>query len=138
PAAQLGKKRLVVVADGALQFSPFAALPVPNADNQSASSGQQTANAYQPLIAEHEIVSLPSASTLAVLRNEVKDRQPAPKTFAVLADPVFERADQRLKKTGGQENTQANQKPSSQAVKTGDGATTPRSGNRQRGLGLAL
>ena len=135
-AAQLGKKRLVVVADGALQFIPFAALPVPNADNQSPGSEQQTANAYQPLIAEHEIVSLPSASTLAVLRNEVKDRQPAPKTFAVLADPVFERADARLKKT--RENTQANQRPTPQAMTTVDGAATPRSGNRQRGLGLAL
>jgi CHAT domain-containing protein/tetratricopeptide (TPR) repeat protein len=137
-AAQLGKKRLVVVADGALQFIPFAALPVPNADNQSASSGQQTANAYRPLIAEHEIVSLPSTSTLAVLRNEVKDRQSAPKTFAVLADPVFERADPRLKKNGSQENTEGNQKPSSQAVTAIDGVATPRTGNRQRGLGLAL
>src|SRR5204862_2755843 len=115
----------------------FAALPVLNADNQSPPGiEQRTANAYQPLIVEHEIVSLPSASTLAVLRKEVKDRQPAPKTLAVLADPVFERADARLKKT--RENTQANQRPSPQAMTTVDGAATPRFGNRQRGLGLAL
>jgi len=53
-----------------------------------------------------------------------------------LADPVFERADARLKKT--RENTQANQRPSPQAMTTIDVAATPRSGNRQRGLGLAL
>jgi CHAT domain-containing protein len=39
---------------------------------------------------------LPSASTIAVLRNEVKGRKPAPKALAVLADPVFGRNDTRL------------------------------------------
>jgi CHAT domain-containing protein len=85
------------VADGALQFIPFAALPTPDAARQQAGVGQLTAGDYRPLIVEHEIVSLPSASTLAVLRSEVKDRSPAPKLLAVLADPVFERSDPRLK-----------------------------------------
>ena len=88
-AAQLAGKRLIVVADGALQFIPFAALPLPAA---SSSGGA----AYRPLITEHEVVSLPSASTLAVLRREVQDRQPAAKTIAVLADPVFALTDARL------------------------------------------
>ncbi|MBC7910775.1 MAG: CHAT domain-containing protein [Pyrinomonadaceae bacterium] len=92
-AAQLGKQRLLIVADGALQFIPFAALPSPAAKNSTA--------AYRPLILDHEIVTLPSASTLAVLRREVKGRRPAPKTFAVLADPVFDRADERLKNIAG-------------------------------------
>jgi CHAT domain-containing protein len=39
---------------------------------------------------------LPSASTLAVLRKETGDRQPAPKMIAVLADPVFEKNDERV------------------------------------------
>jgi CHAT domain-containing protein/tetratricopeptide (TPR) repeat protein len=49
-----------------------------------------------PLLVQNEIVTLPSASTLAVLRNQVKGRQPAPKTLAVLADPIFSPNDNRL------------------------------------------
>ncbi len=79
-AGDLNKARLVIVADGALQYMPFAALPLGG----------------KPLIAEHEILSLPSASTLAVLRRELKDRAVAPKTLAVFADPVFEKDDPRL------------------------------------------
>lgn len=89
-ADQLGKKRLLIVGDGALQFIPFGALPVPTVpDNKKGD--------YQPLITEHEIVALPSASTLAVLRRETQGRQPAAKTLAVLADPVFESTDARIK-----------------------------------------
>jgi CHAT domain-containing protein len=55
---------------------------------------------YVPLITEHEIISLPSASTLAVLRHEMKDRKLAEKTLVVLADPVFETNDERIKKKG--------------------------------------
>ncbi len=51
-----------------------------------------------PLLVQHEIVSLPSASTVAVLRSDFKNRQPAPKTLAVLADPVFSRDDIRFQK----------------------------------------
>ena len=49
-----------------------------------------------PLIVEHEIVNLPSASALAVLRREIRDRQTASKAVAVLADPVFEADDPRV------------------------------------------
>jgi CHAT domain-containing protein len=50
---------------------------------------------------DHEIVSLPSASTLAVLRQEAKDRKPAARTVAVLADPVFESDDERVQAKRG-------------------------------------
>lgn len=83
-AAQLGKKRLVIVADGALQYIPFAMLPDPAAGNN------------QPLIVGHEVVSLPSASTLLFQRTELAGRQRAPKMLAVIADPVFERNDPRF------------------------------------------
>ncbi|HET6975621.1 MAG TPA: CHAT domain-containing protein [Pyrinomonadaceae bacterium] len=82
--AQLARKRLVVVADGALQYVPFAALSV--------SSGP-----YRPLVIEHEVVSLPSASAFAVQRQNLKDRVPAPKAVAVVADPVFSTSDTRFK-----------------------------------------
>ena len=83
--ALLGKKRLLVVADGGLQYVPFAALPKPGASG------------HEPLAATSEVVSLPSASTLAVLRQEIGKRQPAPKTITVLADPVFNSDDERVK-----------------------------------------
>ncbi len=50
----------------------------------------------RPLIVEHEIVSLPSASTLAILRRETANRTRPTKNIAVLADPVFERHDERV------------------------------------------
>jgi CHAT domain-containing protein len=82
---QLGDKRLLIVSDGALQYVPFAALP-------AASGSGQT-----PLGLNHEIVSLPSASTLLVLRRDLAQRKPAAKTIAVLADPVFDDSDQRVR-----------------------------------------
>jgi CHAT domain-containing protein len=89
-ASRLGKKRLVIVADGALQYIPFAALPVPAGENPEADP--------QPLMVKHEIVSLPSASTLAVLRREIAGRKPAAKSLAVLADPVFADDDTRVRR----------------------------------------
>ena len=88
-AKRLGNKRLVVVADGALQYLPFAALPSPNNTNKT-----------NPLITNHEIVNLPSASSLSALRRELDGRAPAPKIVAVIADPVFEEADDRIRKSG--------------------------------------
>ena len=84
-AAQLGKQRLLIVADGALQYVPFGALPKPAAPGSD-----------EPLIVEHEIVSLPSASVAAVQRRQLRGREPAGKLVAVLADPVFDPEDSRL------------------------------------------
>ncbi len=86
PAAPLlagGAQRLVVVADGALHYVPFAALPAPG-------SGE-------PLLFRHEVVSIPSASALAVLRRERVGGARAAGTLAVLADPVFDAADPRVR-----------------------------------------
>jgi len=91
-AAELGTKRLLIVADGALQYIPFGVLPKPFYKGMSP---QQTTGSM-PLIVDHEIVSLPSASTLAVMRRELVDRQPAAKAVAVLADPVFSALDARV------------------------------------------
>ena len=55
----------------------------------------------RPLIADHEIVNLPSASTLAVLRREQSSRPSAAKQVAVLADPVFDPKDPRVKAEAG-------------------------------------
>ncbi len=110
-AGQLGNKRLVIVADGALQYVPFAALPSPDGEGfrvsgfesreqsnnvTSRTAKPETQNA-KPLIVAHEIITLPSASTIAVLRKELVGRPIAPKMLAVIADPVFSNEDERAK-----------------------------------------
>jgi CHAT domain-containing protein len=75
-------RRLVIVGDGELSGIPFAALPEP-------STGKA-------LIIEHEIVTQPSASAIAILRRETAGRKRSPKEIAVIADPVFEARDERL------------------------------------------
>jgi len=88
PAAiALGKKRIVVVADGILQYIPFAALTNP------------TSAVAEPLIIQHELITLPSASSLAIQRRNLANRKPAPQMLAVLADPVFTTSDPRVAKT---------------------------------------
>ncbi|MDQ3649800.1 MAG: CHAT domain-containing tetratricopeptide repeat protein, partial [Acidobacteriota bacterium] len=110
---RLAGKRLLIVSDGALNYVPFAALPVPqsmesgvwsrkskagmNSQRRGLSDSRlQTPNSRLPLIVDHEIVSLPSASTLTVLRRELSGRTRPPKTLAIVADPVFERTDERV------------------------------------------
>jgi CHAT domain-containing protein/Tfp pilus assembly protein PilF len=74
-ASLLRDKRLVIVADGALQYVPFTVLAGAN-----------------------EVVSLPSISVLAQLRRENVTRRAPSKSVAVFADPVFESDDPRLQR----------------------------------------
>jgi CHAT domain-containing protein/Tfp pilus assembly protein PilF len=123
-ANQIKGQRLVIVGDGALQYFPFAALPEPGVikagvGGQGSEVSKQESGVkkvtdkviskelsptpdsrpllYSPLILEHEVISLPSASMLAELRKELAERKPAPKMVAVFADPVFDRKDERVK-----------------------------------------
>ncbi len=89
-ASQLGTKRLLIVGEGLLQYVPFGGLPVPVGNKG------EVATANRPLVVEHEIINLPSASVMSVLRRETTGRKPAPKTLAVLADPVFQNDDPRI------------------------------------------
>ncbi len=90
-------KRLVIVASGALEYTPFAALPLPeNGGGANPQSAIRNPQSPPPLIAEHEVVHLPSASALAVIRRESAERPAAMKTLAALGDPVFEAGDPRL------------------------------------------
>ncbi|MBK9315802.1 MAG: CHAT domain-containing protein [Acidobacteria bacterium] len=95
-AAQLKNKRLVIIADGALQYAPFAALPAPTGTVHTTGNDPEVITSYRQLVADHEIVSLPSASVLASLRRQRDDASTAPKTIAVFADPVFEITDPRV------------------------------------------
>ncbi len=89
--SRLNARRLVIVADGVLQYVPFAALPLPAPEGGSIATGRPPA-----LLQEHEIVHLPSASLLPMLPDLRRPRRPAGPTIAILADPVFQRTDDRL------------------------------------------
>ncbi len=84
-AGPLGNKRLLIVADGVLQYIPFSVLPEPS-------------RAEQPLLVSHEIVHSPSASLLALLRREFTGRAPASRAVLALADPVLSEDDVRLRR----------------------------------------
>jgi CHAT domain-containing protein/Tfp pilus assembly protein PilF len=92
-AGELSGKRLVIVPDGALHYIPFPALPAPR-------SGDEKRIRYRPLILDHEIVVLPSISALAFLRRDLKSREKALPSVAVIADPVFSLSDERVSPTG--------------------------------------
>ncbi|NET73291.1 MAG: CHAT domain-containing protein, partial [Sphaerospermopsis sp. SIO1G2] len=83
-ADKLANKRLLIVGDGILQYIPFAALPV------------GAKSAYTPLLTKNEIITLPSASTVSILRRQTKNRKLASKKIAVVADPVFQKNDNRF------------------------------------------
>ncbi len=89
-AKDLGAKRLVIVTEGVLQSIPFDALPIPDTGLGGPSSGV-------PLLANHEIVMLPSFSTLAAIRRSPRPLGSANRIVAVLADPVFTASDDRVK-----------------------------------------
>lgn len=89
-------KRLVIVATGVLEYVPFGALVAPGVRTNGVGSRREAAAA--PLAARHEIVNVPSASVLSALRRDVAGRAPARHAVAVLADPVFELTDPRVRK----------------------------------------
>ena len=74
-ADQLQKQRIIVAADGALNYIPFQILPFgPNAE---------------PLVAQREVINVPSASVLGELRAETSSRGKRRKVLAAFGNPVF-------------------------------------------------
>jgi CHAT domain-containing protein len=99
PAAHLiGAKRLIIVAEGSLQFVPFEALPNPASSTRS------------PLIESNEVVILSSMSTLLAIRAR-SHQSSGQKVLAVIADPVFSRDDARVENTLVNKNSSANNAP---------------------------
>lgn len=91
-----GFRRLLIVGDGALQLVPFGALPVPGPPESA--SGED-----RLLVESHELVSLPSASVLAMLRRREEGRTRKPLEdlrIAIIADPVFRADDPRVQGNG--------------------------------------
>ena len=87
-AGQLTHKRVLVVADGALQYVPFQILGV--------TPSVTSAAAPVPLVINHEVINEPSASALAFVMNESTVPRASSKSVAILADPVFSLDDPRL------------------------------------------
>ena len=85
---RLRVKRIAIVAEGTVQYVPFAALPI--------REGGETV----PLVAGHDVVTLPSATTLSVVRRASRRSEPA-RTVAVLADAVFDASDPRVTGAAG-------------------------------------
>jgi len=127
PAAKkLIGKRLLIVPQGALQFVPFAALPLPETEGQGdRGTGRQGDGGRKyrpvapsprrpvalsprrptpptPLIVNHEVVVAPSASALAAVRRQTAMRAPGERGLIVFADPVFSAADDRVRQLARQ------------------------------------
>jgi CHAT domain-containing protein len=86
-AGLIGDKRLLIVADGALNYVPFEAL-VKTTDGADYAS-------LSYLIKSNEVVYAPSASVVAAIR---QGSSPTPgKKILVVADPIFSANDPRLK-----------------------------------------
>jgi CHAT domain-containing protein len=88
-AGVLGEKRLMVVADGALNYIPFEVLLKTSAGGDFSSLGY--------LIKSNEIIYSPSASVVGAIRQQrVK---PAGRAMLIVADPVFNSNDARARNT---------------------------------------
>jgi len=88
PAATvLGEKRLLIVADGALNYVPFEALV------KSPESADYSSLPY--LIKTNEVIYAPSASVVGVIKQQNNNR--AGRAMLILADPVFNSNDARAK-----------------------------------------
>jgi len=75
-SAQLHTARLIVIADGALQYVPFQVL-------------KAFPNAGEPLVAQFDIVEAPSASALASVRQERMHRNSGSKMLIGFGDAIF-------------------------------------------------
>jgi CHAT domain-containing protein len=75
-ADKLPASRLIVVADGILQYVPFQIL-------------KPSTTSDEPLISRVEIVAAPSASALALVRRQRSNAQPGDKLLVGFGDAVF-------------------------------------------------
>ena len=89
-AAVLGEKRLLIVADGALNYVPFEALV------KSPATADYSSLPY--LIKSNEIIYSPSASVVGVIRQQNNKHEG--RAMLILADPVFNSNDARAKGAG--------------------------------------
>ncbi len=87
-AALIGEKRLMIVADGALNYVPFEVLL------KSADAGDFSSLAY--LVKSNEVVYAPSASVVGAIKQQ--RTKATGRSMLIIADPVFNSNDTRAKK----------------------------------------
>jgi CHAT domain-containing protein len=75
-AAELNKRRVIIIADGFLNYVPFQILPAPTGN-------------HEPLVAGYDVVNAPSASILGQLQVEALHRQSPTKVLAAFGAPIF-------------------------------------------------
>lgn len=88
-ADEIQNKRLLIVADGALQYVPFSALTI---------KAKTPKMPRRFLVESNEIVVLPSIATVSALRRETKTANDENKSnsIALIADPIFSKNDARI------------------------------------------
>jgi CHAT domain-containing protein len=107
-AGKLKSSRLIIVPDGILQYISFQILTAsPDTD--------------EPLVTRFEIVNAPSASTLAVVQQDKRNRPSASKLLAAFGDPVLQ-------------SNYALKAPASNRAQTGE-LIARNDGTRERGAG---
>jgi CHAT domain-containing protein/tetratricopeptide (TPR) repeat protein len=128
PAAKIiGDRRLLVVADGALNYVPFEALV-------TGTSGTDYAS-LPYLVKTNELVYSPSASVVAIIRQTAT--KPAGKNLLLIADPVFNTSDPRAKGAAAGAQGSAETRGLSLSSAVTDVTGTPASGPAPAG-GLQL
>src|SRR5678815_6041884 len=85
--AMIGEKRLLIVADGGLNYVPFEALV------KTGASGDYSSLPY--LIKSNEIVYAPSSSAVAAIRQQ--GPRSSSRAMLIVADPVFNSTDSRAR-----------------------------------------
>lgn len=91
-ASVIGNRHLIIVADGALHYIPFETLVATNEGDDYGSLSY--------LIKTNEMTYAPSVSALAATKRQKSVPNAAHQTL-VMADPVFEESDSRVKEAQG-------------------------------------
>jgi len=121
PVTDLSRfRRIVLVADGALQYLPFGALITKQ-------GGQGSSPEIKRVAQEHEVTNLPSMTTLSVLRSRQNSSGLPRRGLLMFADPVFESDDPRIEPVGYRRSQgRALTKPVGTIPDAGDLSTTTR------------
>mgnify|MGYP003578804315 CR=1 FL=1 len=130
PAATLiGEKRLMVVADGALNYIPFEVLL------KTADAGDFSSLGY--LVKTNEVVYAPSASVVGAIKQQ--RTKATGRAMLIIADPVFNSNDARAKKNTAPPASDAEVRGLGIQASLSDvaGTTGPAAGAAMEGLPLA-
>lgn len=129
-AGVIGQKRLLIVADGSLNYIPFEAL---------VTSGTSADYASLPyLLKSNEIVYAPSASVIGAIRQQ--GAKPMGRAMLIVADPVFNSNDARARgAVASTETAQTRGLGIESAINdvTGQGAVASAESSKMQGLPLA-